>query len=73
MSWLLWQLIWRLSLFNLFFYHYSSVNGNDYLRDQNIPYESNWDFWQNIVALLSMAVIAMIGTYIQLRRMKKLR
>lgn len=50
-----------------------SVNGNDYLRDQNIPYDSNWDFWQNIVALLSMSAIAMIGTYIQLRRMKKLR
>ncbi|XP_071128832.1 broad substrate specificity ATP-binding cassette transporter ABCG2-like isoform X1 [Mytilus edulis] len=50
-----------------------SATGNDYLIDQNIPYQTSWDFWQNIVALGAMSVISMTGTYIQLRRMKKLR
>lgn len=49
------------------------LSGNDYLIGQNIEYKTSWDFWQNIVALLGISVIAMTGAYIQLRRMKKLR
>ncbi|VDI74220.1 ATP-binding cassette, subfamily G (WHITE), member 2 [Mytilus galloprovincialis] len=47
--------------------------GNRYLRRQDVVYETKWDFWQNIVALFSMSVLLFIGTYVQLRRMKKIR
>ncbi|XP_071128826.1 broad substrate specificity ATP-binding cassette transporter ABCG2-like [Mytilus edulis] len=47
--------------------------GNRYLRRQDVAYETKWDFWQNIVALFSMSVLLFIGTYVQLRRMKKIR
>ncbi|XP_052071139.1 broad substrate specificity ATP-binding cassette transporter ABCG2-like [Mytilus californianus] len=50
-----------------------STTGNDYLTSQDIAYETKWDFWQNMVALFSMSVLMFIGTYIQLRRTKKIR
>lgn len=55
------------------FFISSPNTGNRYLRRQDVAYETKWDFWQNIVALFSMSVLLFIGTYVQLRRMKKIR
>jgi hypothetical protein len=47
--------------------------GAAFLRDQDIPYETAWDLWYNLMALGIMAIgIGVLG-YIQLRRMKKLK
>ncbi|KAK2184513.1 hypothetical protein NP493_262g02003 [Ridgeia piscesae] len=46
--------------------------GNSYLMKQGIPFETTWDLWSNQVALLCLAVVFLIITYIQLRRIKKL-
>jgi len=47
--------------------------GEQYLKDQGIPYETTWDVWQNIMALGLIAVGLMVVAYIQLRRIKKLK
>ena len=38
---------------------------------QNIDYDTQWDLWQNIVALAAMTVGFLAIGYIQLRRIKK--
>ncbi|KAL5017917.1 hypothetical protein ScPMuIL_003639 [Solemya velum] len=46
--------------------------GNQYLDLQGISYETEWDLWVNVVALVGISLVSMTGAYIQLRRMKKL-
>ncbi|ELU16058.1 hypothetical protein CAPTEDRAFT_155979 [Capitella teleta] len=47
--------------------------GNEYLHLQGIPYETAWDFWQNLVGLFAIFIGVMVLTYIQLRRIPKLK
>ncbi|KAK7113491.1 broad substrate specificity ATP-binding cassette transporter ABCG2-like isoform X2 [Littorina saxatilis] len=49
------------------------VTGNDYLRSQDIPFATTWDLWVNVVALFIISVGFFTLTYIQLRRVNKLR
>jgi hypothetical protein len=47
--------------------------GTEFLKDQDIAYETAWDLWSNLMALGIMTVgIGFLG-YIQLRRIKKLK
>jgi ATP-binding cassette subfamily G (WHITE) protein 2 len=50
-----------------------TISGETYLKQQGIAYETTWDQWQNIMALGLIAVGLMTISYIQLRRMKKLK
>ena len=50
-----------------------SAEGNEYLREQGIEYETDFDLWQNIMALLLFALFFLFMAYVQLRRMKKLK
>ena len=50
-----------------------SKQGNAYLSEQGIEYETNFDLWQNIMALHIFAVFFLILTYIRLSTMNKLR
>ena len=45
--------------------------GNAYLESMDIPYESDWDLWQNIVALAGMTGGLLILTYVALRMINK--
>nr|XP_022314885.1 ATP-binding cassette sub-family G member 2-like isoform X2 [Crassostrea virginica] len=47
--------------------------GNVYLSEQGIEYETDFDLWQNIMALLIFAAFFLILTYIRLLTMNKLR
>jgi len=49
------------------------MNGTDYLTEQGIAHETQWDFWQNIMALGVIAVAFLFVAYIQLRRIRKLK
>ncbi|XP_072050764.1 broad substrate specificity ATP-binding cassette transporter ABCG2-like isoform X2 [Amphiura filiformis] len=48
------------------------LDGNDYLESQGIG-TTDWDLWQNQVALAVITVFLMFLTYVQLRRMPKLK
>ncbi|CAH1794455.1 unnamed protein product [Owenia fusiformis] len=48
-------------------------NGTDYLDSQGVAYSTPWDLWVNEVAMGSMAVIFLSLTYVQLRRINKLK
>ena len=50
-----------------------SVSGSDYLTEQGVAHETDWDFWQNIFALGVMVIGLMFISYVQLRRVKKLK
>ena len=52
---------------------FSPVTGNSYLASQGINYETAWDLWVNMMALDISAVALMMLTYIQLRRINKLK
>ena len=60
-----WIFMWFLSL--------NSEQGNVYLSEQGIEYETDFDLWQNIMALLIFAAFFLILTYIRLLTMNKLR
>ncbi len=47
------------------------MHGNMFLDMQGIPYESNWDLWVNIVALLIISAFLYTMTYIRLRLINK--
>lgn len=47
--------------------------GNAYMDKQGISYQSAMDLWLNEIALLALAFGFLILTYIQLRRIKKLK
>ncbi|KAL8563939.1 hypothetical protein ACOMHN_059369 [Nucella lapillus] len=49
------------------------ISGNDYLINQDIPYETSWDLWVNEVAMAIFALGFFVLSYIQLRRVNKLR
>jgi len=49
------------------------VRGSEYLTEQGIAHETEWDLWKNIFALGIMTVAFMFVAYVQLRRMKKLK
>ncbi|KAK7491867.1 hypothetical protein BaRGS_00016886 [Batillaria attramentaria] len=49
------------------------IDGNSYLQSQDIPYTEPWDLWVNIVALAAIAFGFFVLSYVQLRRLKKLR
>ena len=51
-------------------FDYFSTTGEDYMDSQGITY-GVWGMWQNIVALMSMAVGFLALTYVQLRRINK--
>jgi len=50
-----------------------STTGNEYLDYQGIGYKTNWDLWQNYVALISISVGFLVLAYLRLRFMNKLR
>ncbi|KAH9519784.1 ATP-binding cassette sub- G member 2 [Bulinus truncatus] len=58
---------------------FCSANGTDcmlgdvYLKRQKIPYETQWDLWQNEAALGIIIAVFLTLAYIQLRRIKKLK
>ena len=47
--------------------------GERYLTQQGTPYDSDWDLWNNVMAILIIAVVFFIMTYFMLRRIKKLK
>ncbi|KAH9519810.1 ATP-binding cassette sub- G member 2 [Bulinus truncatus] len=47
--------------------------GDDYLQKQQISYDTQWDLWQNEVALVIMAAAFLLLAYVQLRRIQKLK
>lgn len=47
--------------------------GNQYLIAQDIPYTTAWDLWVNVLALSAISFGFFTLSYIQLRRLKKLR
>jgi len=47
--------------------------GSDFLTEQGIAHETEWDLWKNVLALGVISVGLMFIAYIQLRRMKKLK
>ena len=59
--------------FHVFFVSLDSEQGNVYLSQQDIEYETDFDLWQNIMALLIFAAFFLILTYIRLLTMNKLR
>lgn len=52
---------------------FCSDYGNQYLTSQDIPYNTTWDLWMNEVALFVIACGFFVFSYIQLRRLNKLR
>ncbi|CAG5134412.1 unnamed protein product, partial [Candidula unifasciata] len=46
-------------------------SGNSFLMENEMNYKEPWDLWLNHMALLINAVVMMVATYVQLRRMKK--
>ena len=54
---------------NLFF----SLEGSEYLTDQGVAHDTEWDFWQNIVAIGVIVVGLMFISYALLRCVKKLK
>ena len=53
--------------------HRNIQEGENYLEDQGIAYETTWDKWQNILALVLLSTGALSLAYIQLRRINKYR
>ncbi|GFO02325.1 ATP-binding cassette sub-family g member 2-like [Plakobranchus ocellatus] len=49
------------------------ISGNIYLDTQDIRYGSDFDLWVNLIALAAMTALFLILSYIQLRRIKKLK
>jgi len=47
--------------------------GNNYLEDQGIPYATTWDLWFNHVMLLAIVILFMCLTYLQLRKINKMK
>lgn len=52
---------------------YSRESGNAYLGAQGIEYTTDFDLWQNIMALLVFAAFFLVLTFIRLLTMNKLR
>jgi len=50
---------------------FGSVNGSEYLTEQGIAHDTEWDFWQNIFAIGVIAVGLMFISYALLRCVKK--
>ncbi|XP_062586203.1 broad substrate specificity ATP-binding cassette transporter ABCG2-like isoform X2 [Saccostrea cucullata] len=51
----------------------STVCGNEYLSEQGIEYETDFDLWQNIMAMLVFSAFFLILTYVRLATMNKLK
>ncbi|XP_061166082.1 broad substrate specificity ATP-binding cassette transporter ABCG2-like [Saccostrea echinata] len=51
----------------------STVCGNEYLSEQGIEYQTDFDLWQNIMALLVFSAFFLILTYVRLATMNKLK
>ncbi|XP_046345646.1 broad substrate specificity ATP-binding cassette transporter ABCG2-like isoform X1 [Haliotis rufescens] len=49
------------------------TRGDDYLQSQGIAYETTWDLWVPQVALGAFSLIFLLLSYVQLRRLKKLK
>jgi ATP-binding cassette subfamily G (WHITE) protein 2 len=49
------------------------ITGEEYLDQQGIDHGTQWEIWQNIMALGFMAVGIMTLAFIQLVRIKKLK
>ncbi|XP_046581396.1 broad substrate specificity ATP-binding cassette transporter ABCG2-like [Haliotis rubra] len=49
------------------------TTGDEYLSQQGIAYETTWDLWVPQVALAAISLGFLILSYIQLRRLKKLK
>ncbi len=50
---------------------FPSVYGNDYLRQQGIPYETSWDLWVNTVGLSAISLVLLTFSYLRLRFINK--
>lgn len=57
----------------LHYVFFSSQTGEDFLKQQDIDYKSDWDLWKNIFAIVMIGIGMETLAYIQLRRMKKLK
>jgi len=53
--------------------HTEFARGNDYLRAQGIPFETEFDLWVNVMALGIITLVFMTLAYVKLRTLKKLR
>jgi len=49
------------------------LQGEQVLRQRNIPHDTDWDMWKNLFLILIMALMFFLMAYIQLRRIKKLK
>jgi len=50
-----------------------SFTGSQHLEEQGIDHDTEWDFWKNILAVGMIVVGLLCISYIQLRRIKKLK
>jgi ATP-binding cassette, subfamily G (WHITE), member 2 len=53
--------------------HNCSYPGEEVLRTRQIPFQTEWEVWNNIVALSAMIFLLFFFTYLQLVRMKKVK
>jgi ATP-binding cassette subfamily G (WHITE) protein 2 len=49
------------------------MTGKDVLEQKKIDYKTDWDMWQNFVAITIMTLAFFILAFIQLVRMKKIK
>lgn len=49
------------------------ISGSDYLKEQNIDFETSWDLWKNMVALGAMSLLLLFLTFIRLLRIGHLK
>ncbi|KAJ8318279.1 hypothetical protein KUTeg_003370 [Tegillarca granosa] len=85
LAWLKWISIFRYGLNALninelkgmVFYANATVqcekSGNDYLIEQGVPFDTDWDLWLNVMALGLISFGFLFFSYIQLLRLKKLK
>ena len=51
--------------------HICPLTGEQVLVHRNIQHDTNWDVWQNLLAILIMAFVFFLLAFIQLLRIKK--
>ena len=49
------------------------LNGEQVLKQQNISYDTAWDVWKNLLAIVMMTLAFLFMTYIRLLRIKKVK
>ncbi|CAF3424351.1 unnamed protein product [Rotaria sp. Silwood1] len=49
------------------------LRGEQILIERNIPHDTDWDMWKNLLAIAIMALVFFLISYIQLLRIKKVK